>query len=268
MQVIGILAILLYLCAGFVAGLRLVRHEDSGLISRRGVLWLGFAGILLHATVLYPHVFTPAGLDLGFFPASSLIALLTAALMLGFATLRPVEALATVLLPVAALTIGLLFAYHGHHIVPDARSWQIDLHIVLSVLAYSMLGIAALQSILLAIADHELRRRRLTGILRSLPPLQTMETILFQLITTGFALLTLALLSGIVFVRDIFSQHLVHKSVLSIGAWVVFGILLWGRWRFGWRGRTAIRWTLSGFIFLMLAYFGSKLVLELILHRT
>jgi ABC-type uncharacterized transport system permease subunit len=94
-----------------------------------------------------------------------------------------------------------------------------------------------------------------------------MESLLFQMIATGYALLTLALVTGILFLEDIFAQHLVHKTVLSIIAWLVFGILLWGRWRFGWRGRVAIRWTIGGFIFLMLAYFGSKFVLELVLNR-
>ena len=88
------------------------------------------------------------------------------------------------------------------------------------------------------------------------------------MIGSGFALLSAGLLTGIFFLEDIFAQHLVHKTVLSIVAWLVFGILLWGRWRFGWRGRTAIRWTLSGFVVLLLAYFGSKFVLELILQRT
>ena len=93
-----------------------------------------------------------------------------------------------------------------------------------------------------------------------------MESLLFQMIATGFALLTLALVTGFLFLEDIFAQHLVHKTTLSIIAWFVFGILLWGRWRFGWRGQTALRWTIGGFIFLMLAYFGSKFVLELVLN--
>ena len=92
-----------------------------------------------------------------------------------------------------------------------------------------------------------------------------MESLLFQMIAVGYATLSLALLVGITFLEDIFAQHLVHKTILSIIAWTVFAILLHGRWKYGWRGRIAIRWTLIGFLFLMLAYFGSKLVLELIL---
>ncbi|EDN66789.1 Cytochrome c assembly protein [Beggiatoa sp. PS] len=87
------------------------------------------------------------------------------------------------------------------------------------------------------------------------------------MIAVGFGFLSLSLISGMVFLEDIFAQHLVHKTALSIVAWCVFAILLFGRWRYGWRGKTAIRWTLSGFVALMLAYFGTKMVLELILHR-
>ena len=94
-----------------------------------------------------------------------------------------------------------------------------------------------------------------------------MESLLFQMIAIGFAMLSLALLSGVLFLEDIFAQHLVHKTVLSLTAWLVFSVLLWGRFQFGWRGRTAIRWTLSGFAVLLLAYFGSKFVLELVLMR-
>jgi ABC-type uncharacterized transport system permease subunit len=143
----------------------------------------------------------------------------------------------------------------------------VDAHILLSILAYSVLSIGALQAVLLAVQEKHLREKRPGGFIRALPPLQTMETLLFRMIGAGFILLSLALVSGALFVQDLFAQHLVHKTVLSIVAWAVFAILLWGRQRFGWRGRTAIRWTLSGFFSLMLAYFGSKWVLEVVLGR-
>jgi ABC-type uncharacterized transport system permease subunit len=94
-----------------------------------------------------------------------------------------------------------------------------------------------------------------------------MESLLFEMIGAGFALLTLALVSGFAFLEDMLAQHLVHKTVLSTLAWLVFGALLIGRFRYGWRGKTAIIWTLSGFVILILAYVGSKAVLELILQR-
>ena len=103
--------------------------------------------------------------------------------------------------------------------------------------------------------------------MRALPPLAIMERMLFQLIAVGFVLLTLSLLSGFVYLENMFAQHLVHKTILSILAWAVFGVLLLGRRLYGWRGKVAVRWTLSGIALLLLAYFGSKLVLELILQR-
>jgi ABC-type uncharacterized transport system permease subunit len=104
--------------------------------------------------------------------------------------------------------------------------------------------------------------------MRAFPPLTLLEGLLFRLIGAGFALLTLALLSGVVFVEDLFAQHLVHKTVLSLLAWATFGALLFGRLRHGWRGRRAVQLTLAAMTLLGLAFFGSKFVLELILERT
>jgi len=119
----------------------------------------------------------------------------------------------------------------------------------------------------MAVQDYYLRHKKPLKVMRHLPPLQVMETLLFQLIITGFVLLTLSLLSGAIFVENMFAQHLAHKTLLSSLAWLVFAGLLWGRWQYGWRGRIVLQWTLTGFMVLMLAYLGSKLVLELILQR-
>lgn len=266
-HLIGILAILLYLASSSLLVARMVRGMDYGLTGRSGVIGLGFVAVALHAAALYPLLVTASGLNLGFFNAASLIALLTATLLLLTSLYRPLENLGVVLLPVAALTIALMFAYSTNGVILNRSSWQLDLHVLISVIAYSVLGLAALQAILLAVQDHQLRNHKLGGILRVLPPLRSMEVVLMQLIGVGFALLTLALVTGVLFLEDIFAQHLVHKTVLSIIAWAVFGVLLWGHWRFGWRGRTVIRWTLGGFLFLMLAYFGTKLVLEVLLKH-
>ncbi len=264
-HLIGILAILLYLVSCLLLVVRLVRPDSIPSGARAGILTLGFGAVALHGSLLYVMLITHSGLDLGFFKAASLVGWLTALLLLISSLKRPLENLGVVLLPMAALTIALMFAYPAQHVLGEAGGWQLDLHILLSILAYSLLVIAALQAMLLAFQDHQLRHRRPGGLVRSLPPLQTMESLLIQLIASGFALLTLALLTGFFFLEDIFAQHLVHKTILSLLAWTVFAVLLWGHWRFGWRGRTAIRGTLGGFLFLMLAYFGSKMVLELVL---
>ena len=115
--------------------------------------------------------------------------------------------------------------------------------------------------------ERALRRRKFHGWLRALPPLTELESLLFRTIAVGFALLTATLLTGVLFVENLFAQHLVHKTVLSVLSWLAFGALLLGRWRYGWRGATAVRWTLVAMALLVLAFFGSKFVLELLLRR-
>jgi len=145
---------------------------------------------------------------------------------------------------------------------PSLAEPALEWHVLLSLAAYSFFMLAAIQAIILAIQEKQLHQRHINGLLRKLPPLQTMERALFQLLTSGFILLTLGLITGLMFVDDLFAQHLVHKTVLSIIAWCVFASLLWGRVRYGWRGQTAVKWTLAGSVFLLLAYMGSKFVLE------
>jgi ABC-type uncharacterized transport system permease subunit len=149
------------------------------------------------------------------------------------------------------------------------------LHLLLAILAYSLLTIAAMQALLMATIDRRLHgdvlgeRSRMARFLDRLPPLLAMETVLFRLITAGFVLLTATLASGVFFSEQLFGRplRLDHKTVFTIAAWGVFGGLLMGRMSFGWRGRTALRWTLIGFAMLMLAYVGSRFVLEVLLGR-
>lgn len=263
---LSLAAILFYIVATFS---RLYQTQSNTVSSPKPtLLLLGSLAVSLHALVLYQNLVTPVGVNLGFFNAASLITWVIALLLL-FTLLRdPVENLVIVLFPIAALTIGLESYFHTEHILPTDEPIGVKIHIFFSVLAYSLLTISALQAILLAIQDYQLHHRHPGWVFQMLfPPLQIMEKLLFQMIAVGFGLLSLSLISGLFFLEDIFAQHLVHKTVLSIIAWCVFAILLWGHWQFGWRGKTAIRWSLSGFFVLMLAYFGSKLVLELILHR-
>ena len=138
----------------------------------------------------------------------------------------------------------------------------LQLHIALSVLGAGLLTLAAVQAVTLAVQDALLHGKSAHRLVQALPPLQTMERALFVLIALGFFMLSLSLLSGLLFVDDLLAQHLAEKTVLSVIAWVLFGGLLWGRWRRGWRGRTAVRWTLAGYGVLILAYFGSKMLLS------
>jgi ABC-type uncharacterized transport system permease subunit len=265
--VLGGSAMVLYVLTGSLLGVRLSRAGSGRPWGKGGLLAIGWSGALLHAVILIPALLNPQGINLGFFNALSLTGWLIAVVMLLAALWRPVETLGIMLLPFSALTVLLGLWFPSERIVGDSTQWPLEVHILISILAYSILTLAAVQAVLLAIQDRRLRNRQPGGFVRGIPPLMTMESLLFQMIGIGFALLSLALLSGWFFLEDIFAQHLVHKTVLSLVAWAVFGILLWGRWRFGWRGRKAIGWTLGGFGTLALAYFGSKLVLELVLQR-
>lgn len=265
--VVGGLAAILYVATGSLLGLRLSQAGSGKVWSKAGLLAIGWCAVLLHAAIVAPVVLRPEGMNLGFFNALSVSGWLTAVLLLVAATFRPMENLGIVLLPFSAATVILALLFPSERIVAEPRQWPLEIHILIAILAYSILALAAVQAVLLAIQDRRLHNRHPGGFIRGIPPLITMETLLFQLISIGFVLLSLTLISGFLFLDDIFAQRLVHKTVLSIAAWAVFGILLWGRWRFGWRGRTAIRWTLSGFLVLVLAYFGSKLVLELVLQH-
>ncbi|MCF6209461.1 MAG: cytochrome c biogenesis protein CcsA [Gammaproteobacteria bacterium] len=267
--VIAAIATALYFMTGFLLAKRLFRgggiDTKPGKFSKNHIILIGLIAVLLHAVLLYQSLFVPEGLNIGFINAISLITWLIALLLLLAAVSNPVENLGIILLPLAGLAILAEVIFPSEHTLMTAQAMELKLHILMSVLAYSLLSIAAGQALLLAVQDNHLRNKRPGGFIRALPPLQTMETLLFQMIGLGLALLTASLLTGTLYIEDMFAQHLVHKTILSMVAWVVFAILLWGRWRFGWRGRTAIRWTLSGFVVLLLAYIGSKLVIEIIL---
>lgn len=260
------LTFLCYLASAALIGMRLFRKE--GWIPPRFLaIFSGFVGLALHSWILWDGIFSHGGINLGFWHALTLTAWTVVALLLVSSLTKPVDNLGLILLPAAALSVILETHMTDIGFMRHSTSLALKVHVLISMLAYSLLTLAAVQSILLAIQDHHLRHRHPTGFIRTLPPLQTMESLLFEMITAGFVLLTLSLLSGFAFLEDMFAQHLVHKTVLSVLAWLVFGGLLLGRHRFGWRGRTAITWTLSGFAMLILAYFGSKAVLQFILHR-
>ena len=245
--------------------MRLFRSDSAKRIPRSVGIGLGIAGVLLHGIFLYQHMFTQKGINLGFFEAGALVTWTILLLLMISALSKPVENLGMVLLPLAAVMIVLDARFDTSLFLSANAPWGLRLHVLISLLAYSLFAMASVQAILLAVQDHHLRNRHPGGFICSLPPLQTMEVLLFEMISAGFILLTIALFSGFMFLEDMFAQRLVHKTILSIAAWIVFGSLLWGRFKSGWRGQKALIWTLTGFVVLMLAYFGSKFVLELVL---
>jgi ABC-type uncharacterized transport system permease subunit len=260
-----VLIIGLYLAASGLLVWRLRNREASREELRAAALGLAFGAVLAHGWLLKLNLWQPQGLSLTLGHAISLFTWLSALLLCLLSVRRPVESLGVVLFPLAAAGIALGASIPGGAGTLLEVRWTVQLHIVLSVLAYSVLTLAAVQALVLAVQDRQLRQHRAGGWLRMLPPLQSMEQMLFELTAVGFFLLSLALLSGLVFVENLFAQHLVHKTFFSALAWLFYALLLWGHWRFGWRGRSATRWTLIGYVTLLLAYFGSKFVLEQLL---
>lgn len=256
-------AVIVYLAASGYLALRLKREQSPG------GLWLLSSvslALVLHGAGIFQQVTLNDALELGFFRVSSLLFWTINLLVLISSLRKPLHNLFVLLMPLSAVAVlaALLGSGTGR---PMTLDYQLASHVLLSILAYSLLTIATFQALLLAWQNHQLKSHHPSGRVRLLPPLQTMEALLFDLLWAGQVLLTLSIVSGMVFLDDLFAQHLAHKTVFSLAAWVIYSVLLWGRHQLGWRGYTAIRWTLCGFALLMLAYFGSKLVLELILNR-
>lgn len=226
---------------------------------------LTFAGLAAHGVHLFALLLSEQGLVLSLFNAASLITFSIIAVVLLCLIRISVHILLLPLLSLGVLTVlSAQFLPQGSvQYVNEAPG--ILAHIVFSILAYGMITIAVFQSLILLIQDQQLRKRPVSTLIKHFPPLQSMESLLFSFLWAGWLLLSLSLISGWLFLDNLFAQHLVHKTILSCIAWLVFGILLWGRHQLGWRGHKAIRWTLAGFFLLMLAYFGSKLVREFIL---
>ncbi|MEA5444650.1 cytochrome c biogenesis protein CcsA [Gammaproteobacteria bacterium AB-CW1] len=268
---IAILAAAAYLVAMTLLIIRLVRRTASPLApdTMRGTaLFLGLGGGLLHLLSLWGQVVTPEGLSLGLPNIVSLIGWVVTVVILLSALRQRVLNLSIPLLPLGAFcaVLGAL-PLDGLPTLVDSPSAILVSHIFLSIASYSLLSVAAVLALVLSFQESRLRGRHPGGVLRILPPLEITERLLFQLILIGFVGLTLALFTGLLFVDNLLAQHLAHKTILSTAAWLLFGILLWGRYQFGWRGRIAIRWTLSAFVLLALAYFGSRIVLELVLGQ-
>lgn len=230
-----------------------------------GLLLLALLPALLHGALLHLVIDTPAGQNLGFLPIAAMVSWLIVLLLM-----IPGEQLAAPLLlfalPLAALFALLLPLAPAQHIRPLAGAWPSLVHIFSALLAYSLLMVAAVQAVLLWWLERKLRHAPMQ-VSPLLPPLQLQESFLFRIIGTGFALLTLALTVAIIGLPNLFASQPLHKPVFAVLSWLVFAVLLFGRWQQGWRGRVAIRWTLIGFGLLALSYAGTRIVLEYVLHR-
>lgn len=233
------------------------------------VAGLALAGLgwLAHGYALCEAVFRGPPLALNTPEAASIMGWAIAAIAIMGAAWRPrFAAISGLLLVCVGIAAAVTFD-GSRDFATEQRGWELTAHILIAVIAYALVSIGAVLALALAVLDTRLRHHQPLGVMRTLPSVEALEAGMFQAIAVGFALLSLTLFSGFIFVQDLKEQHLEHKVVLSCLAWIILAVLLIGRWRFGWRGRTAANWALSGFVLLGLAYFGSKIVLEVILGR-
>lgn len=229
----------------------------------------------LHAALLAAAIFGDGALRFGFAQALSATLLLAVLIVWAEGFFVSMRGLQLFVLPAAALSAVLPALFHGAPIAAASDTLALRVHLLMAIAAYGLLTIAAMHGLLTASMDRHLHgstgqtRGTFGRILREVPPLLAMERLLFRLIGAGFVLLTATVVTGVFFTESLFGRPLRfdHKSVFTIASWLVFAGLLAGRFVFGWRGRTALRWTLAGFLMLLLAYVGSRFVLEVILQR-
>ncbi len=224
----------------------------------------------VHAGALFGVMFSGNTLRIGVGDAVSTILWLTVLIYWLGGLFYRLEGLQALIMPIAAVAALLPVLWPAARPLPNTELLAFKLHLVISMLAYSLFTIASLHVLLMTMLERKLHQGALPAGLRRLPALLTMETLLFRIIWAGFVMLSLTLASGMVFSEEVFGKaaQFNHKTIFGIVSWLVFGALLFGRHFYGWRGRTAVRWTLSGFLLLVLAYLGSKFVVEVLLGRS
>ena len=239
--------------------------------------------VALHAGLLADAVLGRGEFRFGFAHALSMMALLALVFYGIESLLHRLEGMPALVLPPAAVSAALPALFGGAALTAQAQAPAFVAHVLIAMLAYAFFAIAAAHAVLMMVVERRLHRRRrdlrepgapggprgMPPLPRGMPPLLTMERLLFQMLAAGFVLLTLTLASGIVFSEEIFGRalRLDHKTVFGILAWLIFAVLLLGRRVYGWRGRTALNGTFAGFAALLLAYVGSRFVVEVVLGR-
>lgn len=223
--------------------------------------------LLAHGALIYQSMLGYGDIRLGFGNSLSTILWLTALLYWVSSQGAPLARLQSWVSGLAAVSVLGMVLFTNTHAIPNSQALALRAHLVVSFLAYGLLAVAALHAVLMTLLEKQLHRG---AFLRDgAPPLLTLEAMLFRSIGIGFALLTLAVISGVFFSEELFGKALQfsHKTVFAILSWLVFGGLLLGRHYRGWRGRTALVWTITGFTLLLLAYLGTQFVLEVVLRR-
>lgn len=267
-----ILAALLYGVLGFHFWNSRWREGENQCVACPMQTWERIAigvALFIHAAGLYDALFAEVGMRFSFSFALSLMMWLAVLIYWLESFMARMEGMQPMVLPLAAVCTALPIFFPNVHLVAHASATGFKLHFLAAMLAYSLLTLSALHAIFMGFTENALHKRALKRSLSSLPPLLTMEKLLFRMLLIGFILLTLTVGSGVFFSEALFGKPLSvdHKTLFAFASWGIFATLLIGRHAWGWRGKRALRWTLAGFALLVLAYVGSRFVAEVILGR-
>ena len=259
----------LYAALGATLARHLWRRDGSLEQSPAWVRFALFVPLAMQAWILYQDVHGQGAMYLGVGSALASIVWLSLLIYWGASFFYRLDGLQALVMPVAAVAALMPAIFPAIKPLTNVDAPYFRIHLTLSILAYSLFTIASLHGLLMAVLERSLHRGTLPPPLRNLPPLLTLEKLLFRIIFLGFLLLTASLITGMLFSAGLFGKPLMltHKTVFGILSWLIFGGLLAGRALRGWRGRLALRWTVAGFLTLVLAYIGSKFVVEILLGR-
>lgn len=248
-----------YLYASFMLWQKM--KTNAAQVVRTKLLKIGAIASVLHFISLIYLLFNGYTLQFSLTISISLIAWISASALLLTNINKHTEMLGIFIFPIAAMTTLLPF------VQPETQPIELTLgaHILLSIIAYSIMGLAAAQAILYSAQEKRFRQKRLTSLFKALPPLQIMEKTLIQFVLMGFIALSFALMTGGFFIEDMFAQHLIHKTFFAMLSWVVYAVFIWGHFKCGWRGQKAAKYTLWAYILLLLSYIGTQLILIFIL---
>ncbi len=248
-------------CAYVIASTKI---ELLGVQIVKASVWLAW---VLHTTLLYLTLLGPSP-HFGFAPAISVTIWIVIAVNAIEIKIYPTLPTRQPLAAFGAIAVLIASLFPGRLVHPSA-SPLLALHLSLGIASYGLFGAAILHGWVLNRTEERIRKG---SDIEMGMPLLTLERLTFRFVGIGFVLLSATLLAGFVFGKEIYGSstplHWSHKTIFSVLAWLTFASLLTGRSRLGWRGRKSIRILYIGSGMLVLAYIGSRFVLEVLLSRT
>jgi ABC-type uncharacterized transport system permease subunit len=260
--VAAIVSSLLYFYISYILWNKLASTNSASIAwSRSRFLWYVIIAATLQLVSFSGFLVNTQFINLDLSIVLSLITWLSVITLLTTNLKQSTENLGIFIFPFAGLTTILIFLPSETEII----TIELASHVLLSIGAYSIMGLASAQAILYSVQEKKFRQKKLTTLFKSLPPLQVMESIMIQFLAIGFILLTLSLITGFIFLEDMFAQHLVHKTFFAILSWLVYGIFLTGHYKFGWRGQIATKFTIWAYFLLVISYIGTQIILMYII---